>query len=118
MRCSARPIHSGTDYSLVAFRPLLDGTTNWPAVMEELDQRPRIRWTECSAGWPEQFSCAGSAFSELAETIRGLRFRFVVTSGALPHPPCQGVWPLCSLRRSRRTDTWPSAMQLSSCQAS
>src|SRR5687768_6574893 len=24
----------GTDYSLEAFRPLLDGTTNWPAVME------------------------------------------------------------------------------------
>lgn len=28
----------GTDYSLETFRPLLDGTTNWPAVMEELDQ--------------------------------------------------------------------------------
>lgn len=28
----------GTDYSLEAFRPLLDGTTNWPAVMEALDQ--------------------------------------------------------------------------------
>lgn len=26
----------GTDYSLETFRPLLDGTTNWPAVMEEL----------------------------------------------------------------------------------
>ncbi len=26
-----------TDYSLETFRPLLDGTTNWPAVMEELD---------------------------------------------------------------------------------
>lgn len=26
----------GTDYSLEAFRPLLDGTTNWPAVMEAL----------------------------------------------------------------------------------
>lgn len=28
----------GTDYSLEAFRPLLDGTVNWPAVMETLDQ--------------------------------------------------------------------------------
>ena len=27
----------GTDHSLEAFRPLLDGTTNWPAVMEALD---------------------------------------------------------------------------------
>lgn len=27
-----------TDYSLQTFRPLLDGTTNWPAVMEELDE--------------------------------------------------------------------------------
>ncbi len=27
----------GTDYSLETFRPLLDGTTNWPAVMKELD---------------------------------------------------------------------------------
>lgn len=26
----------GTDYSLETFRPLLDGTTNWPAVMREL----------------------------------------------------------------------------------
>ncbi len=25
----------GTDYSLESFRPLLDGTTNWPAVIEE-----------------------------------------------------------------------------------
>jgi len=28
----------GTDYSLETFRPLLDGTTNWPAVMEELSK--------------------------------------------------------------------------------
>lgn len=28
---------NGTDYSLEAFRPLLDGTTNWPAVMEALE---------------------------------------------------------------------------------
>ena len=28
----------GTDYSLEAFRPLLDGTTNWPAVMDSLEQ--------------------------------------------------------------------------------
>ncbi|KAA5546904.1 sugar phosphate isomerase/epimerase [Roseiconus nitratireducens] len=28
----------GTDYSLETFRPLLDGTTNWPAVMEQLEQ--------------------------------------------------------------------------------
>ncbi|MGQ9592804.1 MAG: sugar phosphate isomerase/epimerase family protein, partial [Planctomycetota bacterium] len=28
----------GTDYSLEAFRPLLDGTTNWPAVMEAFDR--------------------------------------------------------------------------------
>lgn len=28
----------GTDYSLETFRPLLDGTTNWPAVLEGLDQ--------------------------------------------------------------------------------
>jgi hexulose-6-phosphate isomerase len=28
----------GTDYSLEAFRPLLDGTTNWPAVLEALDR--------------------------------------------------------------------------------
>ena len=27
----------GTDYSLETFRPLLDGTTNWPAVMAALD---------------------------------------------------------------------------------
>ncbi len=27
-----------TDHSLECFRPLLDGTTNWPAVIEELDQ--------------------------------------------------------------------------------
>ena len=28
----------GTDYSLETFRPLLDGTTNWPAVMDALDK--------------------------------------------------------------------------------
>ena len=28
----------GTDHSLESFRPLLDGTTNWPAVMEALDE--------------------------------------------------------------------------------
>jgi hexulose-6-phosphate isomerase len=28
----------GTDHSLESFRPLLDGTTNWPAVLEALDQ--------------------------------------------------------------------------------
>lgn len=28
----------GTDYSLETFRPLLDGTTDWPAVMQALDQ--------------------------------------------------------------------------------
>jgi len=28
----------GTDYSLETFRPLLDGTTNWPAVIDELDR--------------------------------------------------------------------------------
>jgi L-ribulose-5-phosphate 3-epimerase len=28
----------GTDYSLESFRPLLDGTTDWPAVMEALDK--------------------------------------------------------------------------------
>lgn len=28
----------GTDFSLESFRPLLDGTTNWPRVMEELDK--------------------------------------------------------------------------------
>jgi hexulose-6-phosphate isomerase len=28
----------GTDFSLEAFRPLLDGTTNWPAVMKALDE--------------------------------------------------------------------------------
>ena len=28
----------GTDYSLETFRPLLDGTTNWPAVMNALDE--------------------------------------------------------------------------------
>lgn len=27
-----------TDFTLESFRPLLDGTTNWPAVMEALDQ--------------------------------------------------------------------------------
>jgi hexulose-6-phosphate isomerase len=27
----------GTDFSLESFRPLLDGTTNWPAVVEALD---------------------------------------------------------------------------------
>jgi len=28
----------GSDHSLEAFRPLLDGTTNWPAVLEAFDQ--------------------------------------------------------------------------------
>jgi L-ribulose-5-phosphate 3-epimerase len=28
----------GTDYSLETFRPLLDGTTNWPKLMEELEK--------------------------------------------------------------------------------
>jgi hexulose-6-phosphate isomerase len=28
----------GTDHSLESFRPLLDGTTNWPAVMDALDR--------------------------------------------------------------------------------
>jgi L-ribulose-5-phosphate 3-epimerase len=28
----------GSDHSLESFRPLLDGTTNWPAVMEALDK--------------------------------------------------------------------------------
>jgi hexulose-6-phosphate isomerase len=28
----------GTDYSLETFRPLLNGTTNWPAVMEAFEQ--------------------------------------------------------------------------------
>jgi hexulose-6-phosphate isomerase len=28
----------GTDHSLEAFRPLLDGTTNWPAVLESFEQ--------------------------------------------------------------------------------
>jgi hexulose-6-phosphate isomerase len=28
----------GTDYSLESFRPLLDGTTNWPAVLDALEQ--------------------------------------------------------------------------------
>src|SRR5688572_13795715 len=28
----------GTDHSLESFRPLLDGTTNWPAVMDALDE--------------------------------------------------------------------------------
>ena len=28
----------GTDYSLETFRPLLDGTTNWPAVMDSFEQ--------------------------------------------------------------------------------
>lgn len=28
----------GTDYSLETFRPLLDGTTNWPALIEAFDQ--------------------------------------------------------------------------------
>ncbi len=28
----------GTDYSLETFRPLLDGTTNWPAVMQALEE--------------------------------------------------------------------------------
>jgi L-ribulose-5-phosphate 3-epimerase len=27
----------GTDHSLESFRPLLDGTTNWPAVMDALE---------------------------------------------------------------------------------
>ena len=29
---------NGTDYSLESFRPLLDGTTDWPAVIEAFDQ--------------------------------------------------------------------------------
>ena len=35
----------GTDYSLETFRPLLDGTTNWPAVMDALGcgGLPRLR---------------------------------------------------------------------------
>ena len=27
-----------TDHSLESFRPLLDGTTNWPAVMQAFDR--------------------------------------------------------------------------------
>ena len=30
--------NKGTDHSLEAFRPLLDGTTNWPAVLEAFDK--------------------------------------------------------------------------------
>ena len=34
----------GTDHSLESFRPLLDGTTNWPAVIEafDSDRLPRL----------------------------------------------------------------------------
>ena len=28
----------GTDHSLESFRPLLDGTTDWPAVIEAFDE--------------------------------------------------------------------------------
>ena len=28
----------GTDHSLESFRPLLDGTTNWPSVMEAFNE--------------------------------------------------------------------------------
>jgi hexulose-6-phosphate isomerase len=28
----------GTDFSLETFRPLLDGTTNWPALLDELEK--------------------------------------------------------------------------------
>ncbi|MSO24014.1 MAG: hypothetical protein EXQ58_12390 [Acidobacteria bacterium] len=28
----------GNDFSLESFHPLLDGTTNWPAVVESLNQ--------------------------------------------------------------------------------
>jgi hexulose-6-phosphate isomerase len=34
----------GTDHSLEAFRPLLDGTTNWPAVMEAFDAIGYAGW--------------------------------------------------------------------------
>ena len=34
--CASQGItKKGTDHSLESFRPLLDGTTNWPAVMDE-----------------------------------------------------------------------------------
>ena len=34
----------GTDFSLTAFRPLLDGTTDWPAVMEAFDKAGYKGW--------------------------------------------------------------------------
>ena len=34
----------GTDHSLQAFRPLLDGTTNWPAVLEAFDTTGYDAW--------------------------------------------------------------------------
>jgi L-ribulose-5-phosphate 3-epimerase len=34
----------GTDFSLTAFRPLLDGTVDWPAVMEAFDKAGYKGW--------------------------------------------------------------------------
>jgi len=44
----------GTDYSLETFRPLLDGTTNWPAVMRSLDDVGYRGWVtfEYFHPWP------------------------------------------------------------------
>jgi len=48
----------GTDYSLETFRPLLDGTTNWPAVLEALastgyDGYLTFEYFHPYAHWPE-----------------------------------------------------------------
>ena len=48
----------GTDSSLEAFRPLLDGTTNWPAVLEALDTNGYRRYLTIEyfhpyQHWPE-----------------------------------------------------------------
>ncbi len=48
----------GTDYSLESFRPLLDGTTNWPAVLEQLaatkyDGYVTFEYFHPYAHWPE-----------------------------------------------------------------
>jgi hexulose-6-phosphate isomerase len=44
----------GTDYSLEAFRPLLDGTTNWPAVINAFDDVGYTGWLtfEYFHPWP------------------------------------------------------------------
>jgi len=78
----------GTDYSLETFRPLLDGTTNWPAVMEELDK----------VGYRGYVTLV---FSSLSTLPGGLDLPDVGLSG--PHP---GADFIAGTRSVRTVDAW------------